>query len=698
MPHQVPNESAEPDPGAAADPPGLFSPLRIGGIEVRNRLMQAAHSKLYGHDGLDTDQDVAYAERRAQGGVGLLVAGNRFVHPSSSIRGFPDGFRDEAVPAGRRLTEAVHAHGTKMFVQLNHHGAQAQPQGPDGPRAVYSASRVTSPSTGVATTAATHADIAAFVEGWARSSDIARASGFDGVEVHMAHGYLLHQFLSPLYNFRKDDYGGDMAGRARFPVEVLRAVRERVGDDYVVGIRIVADEFIDGGLTNAEVLEVIDHLRAHARIDFIDLGAGGYHNPHYVFPSAAMPAAWMRDEVAAVKARNPDLAVFGVGVAAEVGDADEVIRSGVADMVALTRAQIADPDLATKLRTDRSDEVTHCIRLNQGCLGRGAIGLPMSCTVNPVVGRERTRSTPPAADRRQRWVVVGAGPGGMKAAGTLAANGHLVTLIERDEVLGGQLRLAANVPGRRTLAGLVDDLARELRRHDVEMRLGTAATPGLLGSMAPDGVVLATGARAPRHGSSLAGPDGVGADPDRDHEVSDDASAGHGRVVDAWTALQEPSAAVGRIAVVDDDGTSYASGIVLTLLARGHHVHVFSAFDTLFPHVQATMDRQRLFEQLREGDVAVTTGVRVERRGPHLQATDTFSATVTRHTDLPTVVLATPRESVALPPVRGGAAPLAGMRVATVGDAVSPRGIDAAIFEAFELGFSVGRHPPLVRA
>jgi 2,4-dienoyl-CoA reductase-like NADH-dependent reductase (Old Yellow Enzyme family) len=655
----------------------LFTPLRIGGVEVANRLMQAAHSKLYGHDGHDTDQDVAYFERRARGGVGLVVAGNRFVHPSASIRGFPDGFREDGIPSGRRLTEAVQAHGTRIFVQLNHHGAQAQPQGPDGPRAVYSASRVISPSTGVATTAATSEDIAAFVEGWAHSAWIARESGFDGVEVHMAHGYLLQQFLSPLYNFRTDGYGGDLAGRTRFPREVLRAVRERVGDDYVVGIRIVADEFIPGGLTNADVLDIIDLLRAEARVDFIDLGAGGYHNPHYVFPSAAMPAAWMRDEVAAVKARNPDVAVFGVGAAPDIETAGEVIRSGIADMVALTRAQIADPDLADKLRSGRTDEVTHCIRLNQGCLGRGASGLPMSCTVNPVVGRERERDTPPAAARRQRWVVVGGGPAGMKTAETLAVHGHDVTLLERGSTLGGQLRLAATIPGRQTLEQLIVDLTRSLDRHDVEVRLDTEATEELLTSLTADGVVLATGARPPPMGTSLAGTTPLTA-----------GSAAGPPVVDAWTALETPGSVGSRVAMLDDDGTSYAAGIALALLERGHDVHVFSWFDTLFPHVMATMDRPLLLERLHARGVAVTRNARVTRSDAGVTVTDALSGRVRDHTDVDTIVLATPRESVVLDGIR-----LQGARVASVGDCVSPRTIDAAIFEAFELGFSVGRAP-----
>src|SRR5690606_24061156 len=299
-----------------------------------------------------------------------------------------DAYRPEGVAAAKRMTDAVHEAGARVFVQLNHHGAQAQPDGPDGPRAVYSPSRILSPSTAHATREMSRSDIAAFVEGWALSAEHARNGGFDGVEIHMAHSYLLHQFLSPLYNARADEYGGDLEGRTRFPREVLRAVRAAVGEDYTVGIRIVADEAHPGGLNAADLRQVITRLRAEAKIDFLDLAAGGYHNVHYVFPSSPMPVAWLREQTAAVKAANPDIAVFGVGSALSVEDAEEVLTSGIADMVALTRAQLADPDLATKLRTGRTELVRHCIRLNQGCLGRGSTGLPVSCTVNPVAGRE----------------------------------------------------------------------------------------------------------------------------------------------------------------------------------------------------------------------------------------------------------------------------------------------------------------------
>ena len=184
----------------------LFAPLRIGGVTVPNRIMQTAHSKQYS-DRVESERETAYFVRRAQGGCGLFIAGNQFVHPSGSIRGFEDAFRREAVEADARMTDAIRAAGSRVFVQLNHHGAQAAPDGPDGPRAVYAPSRMLSPSTAHATREMSIAEIRRFTAAWADSAEIAQAGGFDGVEIHMAHGYLLHQFLSPLYNARTDRYG-----------------------------------------------------------------------------------------------------------------------------------------------------------------------------------------------------------------------------------------------------------------------------------------------------------------------------------------------------------------------------------------------------------------------------------------------------------------------------------------------------------
>lgn len=645
--------------------PTLSSPLRIGTFEVSGRLMQAAHSKQYS-DRAESERETAYFVRRAHGGCALFVAGNHMVHPTGSIRNFPDAFRAASVEANRRMTEAIHDAGARIVVQLNHHGAQAQPDGPDGPRPVFAPSRGLSPSTGHATREASVRDIATFTDAWARSAVLSRESGFDGVEIHLAHGYLLHQFLSPLYNARTDAYGGDLEGRTRFPREVLRAVRAAVGDDFTVGIRIVANEFHPAGIDAAEARAIIAALRTDARIDFLDLAAGGYHNVHYVFPSSAMPVAWLRDEVAAVKSDNPDVPVFGVGAATSVETAAEVIESGIADMVALTRAQLADPDLGVKLRTGRTD-IQHCIRLNQGCLGRGSRGLPVTCTVNPLAGRELERGPRPPAATPRRWLVVGGGPAGMRAAVELARDGHAVRLVERAPALGGRLLRASRVPGRDSIRLLIDDLTRDLDALGVDVRLGTEVTPKMLA--AAEEVVIATGAQSPidtalAFGGTWRGAPGRGA-------------------VDPVSALTAPEHLGRRIAVVDSDGTAYASGILLSLLDHVEQIEYVTAFETPLPHIGAGYDRQLLLERL-----AAHGGIR--RHAQHMAESITETGLVVRDSltgisrtldGLDAVVAVEPRRSVLPDGVTD--------RMHVIGDALAPRTIDAAIFEAVELAYAV---------
>ncbi|MFB7893997.1 NAD(P)-binding protein [Microbacterium sp. NPDC056044] len=663
----------------------LAEPLRIGAMTVPNRIMQTAHSKQYS-DRVESDRETAYYVRRAQGGCGLFVAGNHFVHPTGSIRGFEDAYRPEGVAASKKMTDAVHRAGAKILVQLNHHGAQAQPDGPDGPRTVYAPSRLISPSTGHATREMDRADIASFVEGWALSAAHARDGGFDGVEIHMAHGYLLHQFLSPLYNAREDEYGGDLEGRTRFPREVLRAVRERVGEDFTVGIRIVANEFHPEGIDGAGMREVITRLRQEARIDFLDLAAGGYHNVHYVFPSSPMPYAWLRDDVAAVKAANPDVPVFGVGAARSVEEAEEVVASGVADMVALTRAQIADPDLGQKLLglepVDSGERgIRHCIRLNQGCLGRGSRGLAMSCTVNPLAGRELERGERPRAASAQRWVVVGGGPAGMRAAVELATDGHAVTLLERGEELGGQLRLARRVPGRESVGLLVDDLERDLAAAGVDVRLGVDATAETLAGLgAADGVVVATGAVAPATTSLALGGAYAGGFPAEG-------------AIGAFAAVADGVPLGRRIAVVDADGTAYAAGIVLTLLERVGELELITPFETVFPHIGAGYDRPLLLERLgAHGGFRRSVAHRVERLEPGVVGVrDTLTGVTDAIPGVDAVVAIEPRASAGVPGLVPDAAAEASIppRVVVIGDAFAPRTIDTAIFEAVELAYDV---------
>lgn len=657
----------------------LSQPLRIGSFTAPNRILQAAHSKQYSNR-VESERETAYYVRRAEGGCGLFVAGNHFVHESGSIRGFQDAFRPESVAANRAMTGAVHEAGARMLVQLNHHGAQAAPQSLDGPRPIYAPSRLLSPSTGLATREMTHADIRMFVDAWAHSALLAREGGFDGVEIHMAHGYLLHQLFTPLSNARTDAYGGDLDGRTRFAREVLTAVRREVGDDFTVGIRICLSEHNPDGLDAADFREIVARLQADAQLDFIDTAAGSYHDVHWVFPSSAMPAAWLREDVAALKAANPDVPVFGVGAALRVEEAEEVLASGIADMVALTRGQLADPDLARKLQTGETGTIRHCIRLNQGCLGRGSLGLPVTCTVNPDAGHELDVPAPvPAA--LQRWTVVGGGPAGARAAIDLAARGHTVTLLERGEALGGQLLRARRVPGRESVGLLVDDLVRDAAAAGVDVRLGVTASVATIAETTPDAVVLAIGAIAPA-ASELTGGSGFrGAAP---------------VTVDAWTAMDDPAALGDEVLVVDEDGTAYASGILLSLVGAGVGVHVVTPFETLLPHVGAGYERQIVLRTLAAGRFSRSVGavVRADDEGPAGQGPRTGLGVVVRdqltgeetRRRASSVVALTPRSAVSVDGLDAdGLAAALGVLVTAIGDALSPRNIDAAIFEAHHL-------------
>src|SRR6266545_3622523 len=342
--------------------PHLFSPLRIGNVTVRNRIMQTAHVKLFAERGVDSQRNVDYQVARAKGGAGLLITGNRVVHPTSTT-GFPRvawAYLSEALEADRRLTDAVHEHGAAIFAQLNHFGLNASSDSADDLRVLWGPSAVKSPSYGETPKAMEPEDIREVVEWWGRCAELSREGGFDGTEVHISHSYLLHQFLSPVYNKRTDEYGGSFENRLRFAREVIAAVRVRVARD----------------------------LEAEGQIDYVNVTAAGYHNIFLAIQPSDEPDGYLVELTAQVKASVARLPVFTVGGIKDPALAEEILVSGKADMVAMTRAQIADPEFANKVDEGREEEINHCIRGNQGCIGRVFKGLPISCTVNPSAGRE----------------------------------------------------------------------------------------------------------------------------------------------------------------------------------------------------------------------------------------------------------------------------------------------------------------------
>ncbi len=480
-----------------------FEPTRIGNVEVRNRIFVPAHTTNFGLDHMPTDTHVAYHEARARGGVGLIIMESLRVHPTSLGRAQGlAAFDPRCVDPLSDVAGAVQAHGTKIFGQIIHLGRQI-----DGD-ALRLPSWGPSPIAWDAASPAPHVmnedDIRAVVDGHVLSARNVLAAGFDGLEVHVGHGHLLQQFLSPATNERADGYGGSESNRMRFAIEVLSAVRDEIGPGVCMGIRVSADEYAPGGLTLSDMQRIVPIIVGQVPIDFVNVSHSAYHGSYSLstqmadmtFPMDAFRhlAPQIRTSLRAAGHTMPVMAVCKFR---SISDAETVLRAGGADLIGMARAHVADPALVNKARAGRVDETRSCVGCNQGCAGFLEKGLPITCVVNPTVGRERSRNTDPAldpAERSKRIVVVGGGPAGLEAAWVAAARGHVVELFESSEYLGGQMRWLERMPKRHDFLTMIDQQIAACDRHGVTIRTRTSFTPDALQS-GVDHVVVATGAR-----------------------------------------------------------------------------------------------------------------------------------------------------------------------------------------------------------
>ncbi len=499
----------------------LNSPIRIGDLELRNRIAMAAMGvEIAEEDGHAREPIIAYYEERARGGVGLIVTEvcavayprGATAHRQLAISS------DDYLPGLSELTERVHRHGARIALQLVHHGKVSRVDTQEGrevlmpsqPRfqgAMDMAGDLSSEELGLLIKAAggghpkikeaTSTDIQWVVDVFASAAERARRAGFDAVELHAAHGYLLSEFLSPAWNFREDEYGGSRENRARLLQEVIRECKTRAGNDFPVWARIDCQEFrTPGGITPEDAGRTAE-LAAEAGADAIHVSAYSDSTSGVAFTEAPLVhrEAGYAEATAAIKQRV-GVPVIAVGrIEPEKGD--RMIREGKADVIAMARKLLADPGLAGKIARGRPEEIRPCIYCYT-CVAQPFFDRPVRCAVNPMTGKESRLG---AAEREpaeapKRVLVVGGGPAGLEAARLARLRGHEVVLCEKSSRLGGTLRFAALVyePNER----LLDWLEDQVRKLGVEIRLETEATPALVSEIAPDEVLVAAGARRER--------------------------------------------------------------------------------------------------------------------------------------------------------------------------------------------------------
>jgi 2,4-dienoyl-CoA reductase (NADPH2) len=539
----------------------LFTPLRIGPLTVRNRIVFSAHLTNYARDGRPTRQHAAYYAARAAGGAGLIITEEHSTHVTDwPYEKLIHGFDPAVIPGYREITDAVHAHDVPVLAQINHNGGQASSMYSRLP--VWAPSPVPDPLFREVPKAVEESEIAEIVRGYGVVASHCAAGGFDGVELQCSHSSIVRGFLSPATNRRVDRYGGSLENRARLLLELLPVVREAVGASRALGVRLCGDELIEGGTTIEEAVAVARMVDATGLVDYINTSIGVATATLYMIEaSMQVPPGYAMFIPSAIR-EAVSVPVVGVGRFKDPVQAERALEEGECDLVGVVRGQIADAEFAAKARAGHASAIRTCLSCNQECVGRMGLNRWLGCIENPLTGREAEPSPPPR--RARRVVVVGGGPAGLQAAVTAAQRGHSVTLLERGERLGGQVPVAASVPSRAEFLDITRNLVAAARELPIDVRLRTEADASVRG----DAVILATGARPAR-------PWWAG-----EHE----------RVVDVRDVLEGRCSPSGRVVVFDELGFHQATSVAELLADRGCDVEVVTPAMVVGQDLGITLD------------------------------------------------------------------------------------------------------------
>lgn len=471
------------------EPNKLFKKLVVGAVELPNRIIFGSHPTNFAKNNLFTEQHVAYYEARARGGAGLIILEEQLVHPSDlPYEKAPYGFVEEIIEGYQKIADAVHKHDSKVIAQLNHSGMQSE--GSTGWHELWAPSATADVVSGEVPKAMEFEDIQAIVAGFAKVAANTVKGDLDGVEINAGQFSLLRQFMSPLTNMRNDAYGGELENRIRLTKEVLQAVRQELGSQKLLGLRLCCDEFAPwGGLTPQDALEIARNLVGLNIIDYLTVTVGSLYTLHLT-PATHYGEEGLAVQVAAEIKKAVTIPVFVEGRIHRPQYAKSIIEQGLVDAVCMNRALIADPELPAKVAGGIEEKIRGCLSCNQGCQVRRSMGKPLACLINPVVGvekKQKARRVPPKA---KKILVVGGGPAGMEAAAAAAERGHQATLWEASSQLGGHLTANADKP---EYARLLNRWEKLLAEHKVQVITSKTAEVADIVAEQADAVIVATG-------------------------------------------------------------------------------------------------------------------------------------------------------------------------------------------------------------
>ncbi len=582
----------------------LLQPYRLRHLTLKNRVMSTSHEPAYSEDGLPKERYRLYHTEKAKGGMALtMTAGSALVsRDSPAAFGNLQAYRDEIVPWMRELADACHEHDCKVMIQITHLGRRTGWNKADW-LPVLSPSPVREPAHRAFPKTMEDWDIDRIIADYASAVQRMQAAGLDGIEFE-SYGHLMDSFWSPATNHRDDDYGGSLDNRLRFTFRVIDAVRAAVGPDFIVGIRMVADEDFEKRLSKAEGVEIARRLAASGKFDFLNIIRGSIETDAAltnVIPITGMRSAPHLDFAGEVRAATK-FPVFHAARISDVATARHAIAEGKLDMVGLTRPHIADPHIVRKVMAGEEHRIRPCVGATY-CLDRIYEGGEALCIHNAATGREATiphviaRSDGPA----RKVVVVGAGPAGLEAARVSAERGHTVTVLEASGRAGGQILLAAQNPRRRELIGIVDWRLAELERLGVDMRYNVWAEAGEVSALEPDIVIVATG--------------GVPQNPPLD--------AGGDLVVSSWDILSGSVKPAENVLLYDDNGGHQGMGAAEIIANAGARLELVSP-ERFFAPEMGGMNHVPYMRTFHEKGVRITINTRVSavrRDGNKLVAT-----------------------------------------------------------------------------